>query len=64
MTIISFLCGQRRIQVPEEYVAFLFPSIVDTNTFFVTLKSGKQYRATELVERIDLSSECIHGAYQ
>ncbi|MCA6972136.1 hypothetical protein LF935_21080 [Pectobacterium carotovorum] len=50
MTSISFTCGKKQISVPSEDVAFYFPSIIENGAFFVTMKDGKQYRATSLRE--------------
>ncbi len=59
MTSLSFVSGKRHITVPCDDVAFYFPSVVEDGCFFVTLKSGKQYRATSLRENTtDLRGAC------
>ncbi|MEH0874554.1 hypothetical protein QM999_07445 [Pectobacterium cacticida] len=59
MSSISFTCGKKQISVPSENVAFYFPSIVKNGAFFVTMKDGKQYRATYLRENTtDLRGVC------
>lgn len=55
MTCFNFESGGKRKSVNKEDVAFMFPSIVEEGEVFITLKTGKQFRAKH-VEEFDFDS--------
>ncbi|PNK72640.1 hypothetical protein CEQ35_022595 [Yersinia enterocolitica] len=50
MAYLSFISNNRQLCVLAEDVAFIYPSIVEDGTTFITLTSGKQFRARNIQE--------------
>ena len=55
MVYLKFESNGRSRTINRNEVAFIFPSIVEKEEVFITLKTGKQYRARH-VEELNLYS--------